>query len=159
MKKIVMTLALVAFATSSVSAKWYSDKAAGVKVNIPKKWKVEGDDTTLSAESKDGAAALLLMVLDAENLDAALEKLDEELSKVVTNFKEDGEAEQINLNGMKGVAADGEGDIEGKRAMIGLMVLQSPTGKVVLVLGAVQKSKWKKHKKRITKILQSLKPL
>lgn len=152
-------LTALAFVTSASFAKTYPHQGAKVSVNVPSSWKVDGDDSSLTAESKDGAAALMFMVLEAESLDAALEGLDQELSKIITNFKEDGEPSEVSVRGMPGVAVDGEGTIEGKRAKIGLLVLKSPSGKAVLVLGAVEKSKWSKHKKVIERILKSLKPI
>ena len=154
-----MGLVTIAFITTAGYAKWYPHQQAKVSVDIPEKWKVEGDENTLSAESKDGAAALMFMVLEAESLDAALESLDQELGKIIKDFKEEGEPQEITVKGMKAISADGNGIIEGKPAKIGLLVIQSPSGKAVLVLGAVQATKWAKHKKAITKIMKSLKPI
>ena len=161
MKKISLKVmaAMVVFSMIGLQAKTYPNNPAGVKVTIPDSWQVSGDAMSLHAQTKDGSVGLSFVVMDSGSLDAAMDALDAELNKIITDFEVDEEAEQITINGMSAVSIDGHGIIEGEEAHVGLMLIQSPTGKIVMVLGAVAAASLSKHEPAIIKIFQSIKPL
>lgn len=55
-------------------------------------------------------------------------------------------------------AADAIAKVEGKPVDLGVVLVVTPAKKVLLVLGAVEKSKAKKHEKAITSLFASIKP-
>ena len=157
MKKLLLVGVALVFA-GALSAKNYPHSDAGVQVNIPGNWKVTGDEHSLSASTKDDLAHLYFIVMPAESMEADLNSLDAELAKVVQGLTH-GEAEKTELNGMEAIHVDGHGTVEGHGVEVGVMVVKSPTGKIVLVLGMIADEGAKKHHNALVKILKSLKPL
>ena len=139
-------------------ARTYKDDKAKVSVDIPDNWKVEAEEDLLSASAPDDSIGLVFLVMPAEAVDKALEELDKELSKMMTDMKPKGEAEEIKLNGMEGISIDGTGKVDGAKVEFGLMLLETKNGKIVMVLGFAQAGTWKKNEAAVAGIFKSLKP-
>ena len=97
------------------NARTYKDDKAKVQVDIPDKWKVEAEEDSLMAQSPDGEIGLIFLVMDAAAVDKALDEMEKELSKIFKDVKPDGEAEEVTINGMKGVSIDAKGKIRYRR--------------------------------------------
>ncbi|MFT7621716.1 MAG: putative Zn-dependent protease [Myxococcota bacterium] len=159
MTRVLILAALAAMlipATSS--ARTYPHETAKVEVTIPDAWKVEADDDVLSATSADEMLGLVFTVLPAAAIDEALDQLDKELASFITDMEPDGKPSEVTINGMKGITIDGKGKIEGVAMDIGLMILEAPSGKVVMVLGFAAKGTMDKHERAVQGIFKSLKP-
>jgi predicted Zn-dependent protease len=131
---------------------------AKVSIDVPAGWKSEAEEHTLTMSDPNEEAVIALMVVDAKDLEKAADALDKEIGNAVSDLKWDGEPSEVKVNGMDGMAVDGKGKIEGKAVDVGVLLVVSPAGKVVLVLGAVESSKAKKHEAQLEKILKSIKP-
>jgi predicted Zn-dependent protease len=159
MKRILVLALVAAFLIPATSmAKTYPHAEAKVEVTIPDNWKVEGEDDTLSAVSADETLGLVFTVLAAKDVDAALEGLDKELSSFIKDLTPKKEGQPVTINGMKGMTIDAEGKIEGVAMDVGLMILEAPSGKVILVFGFAAKGTMNKHERAVQGIFQSLKP-
>ena len=152
------TLALVAalLVPFSASAKTYPHAKAKVQVDIPDDWNVKTDDDSLFASPKDDSVALIFGVMDAHKLDEALKELDKELGKTFKNIKTE-KPEEVDINGLKGVSVDATAKVEGKEVEMGLMVLQTTPGTVLLVMGFAEKGKFKAHEATVVGIFKTLK--
>ncbi|AFM11486.1 hypothetical protein [Turneriella parva] len=157
MRKFIMLCLALALA-GTVSAKKYPHPDSGVVVDIPGSWDVSGDANSLHAQTKDGHAHMFFQVMDADNMEAALSALDGELNKVVQNLSHD-EAKQTKINGMKALSIDGKGTVEGHNVELGILVIQTPKNKELLVFGMVSEEGLKKYQKGLTRILRGIKPL
>ncbi|MBL8032897.1 MAG: hypothetical protein JNJ69_04305 [Leptospiraceae bacterium] len=157
MKKILL-VGVALFVAGSLSAKKYPHEESGVVVDIPGSWNVSGDANSLHAETKDGEAGMYFIVMPAESMEAALNALDAELAKTVQNLTH-GEAQQTKVNGMPAVSVDGKGQVGGQPVEVGVLVIQTPANKVLLVFGIVSETGAKKHQKHLTRILRGIKKL
>lgn len=157
MKKLLLiTIALVAAGT--LSAKKYPHADAGVVVDIPGSWTVTGDEHSLSADTKDGHAHLSFIIMPAESVEAAMNALDAELSKSIQNLKHDA-GRDVTINGMQGHSVDGTGTVDGHAVEVGVMILKTPTGKILVVFGVISEEGAKKHHNALVRILKGIKPL
>jgi predicted Zn-dependent protease len=141
---------------NGLAAKTYPHTESGVKVDIPNDWNVSGDDHALEASTKDDLAHLYFIVMPAGSMEAALDSLDAELGKVVQDLSH-GEPELMKLNGMDAVTVEGKGKVEGHAVEIGVMVVKTPSGKVLLVFGLVAQQGTAKHQRALGGILKSIK--
>lgn len=129
---------------------------AGFKLWLPDGWTHENEGETLQATDPAEEVTFAFMVPDdADTLEAAVGALDKELSGMVKDLKA-GEAEETKINGMDAVTVDATGTIEGTSVDLGVAVLMKG-GKILLVFGAVESSKAKKHEAVIEKIITSIK--
>lgn len=157
MKKILL-IAVALVAAGALSAKKYPHADSGVVVDIPGNWKVSGDDHSLHAETKDGLASLSFIVMGSDSVEAAMNALDAELGKIVQNLTH-GAGEDITINGMQAHSVDGKGTVEGHPVEVGVMLVKTPTGKILLVFGIISEEGAKKHHKALVRILTGIKPL
>lgn len=159
MKKL-LTLFTALIVVTALSAKDYPNPAAGVTVSIPNNWNVEMDEGFLEAMSPNEAVALLFFELEADDVDSALEELEGVVDEMVDELTEEGEPEEFSHNGMEGVYADAAGTIEGEPVSLGLMMLKSPKGKMILILGlSADNEITDKDDAALEKIFESLRPL
>jgi predicted Zn-dependent protease len=150
------TLALLPAAFAEVK----THAAAGVEMDVPAGWKAEAhsDDLMTIQDPKD-EVGIMLIVLDAKDFKKAVAAVDTEIGKVAKNIKwEHPEPKQIKLNGMDAIANGGTAVIEGKPADIGVLVAKTPSGKLLLVFGAVESAKKSAHQSEIDGFMSSIKP-
>jgi predicted Zn-dependent protease len=156
--KIFLLLLIIAVAIP-IFAKTYPHDGAGVSVTIPDGWEVDGDEDSLHASSKSGEVAISFVILPYGTANAAMNNVQKELGKTFKGYKTTQKSEPITWNGMKGFYTEGDGSVDGVPMHVDTAILKSPTGKVVMVLGAAAKRSFDKYEKQITGILKSLKPL
>lgn len=146
-------------APSVASAEILKHEESRLQIFVPDDWvKDTEDEDLLTVHPKDESVGMFFLVVDASDFEAAMDEVGKELDKIVKDFKEDGEAKEDTLNGLKVIYQDGTGKIEGKPADVGLMViLAEKTKKVVIVFAAGEKGKYKKHEPTLTKIFKSIK--
>jgi predicted Zn-dependent protease len=155
-KLLIFAAALVA--AGAISAVWYPHPDSGITVDIPKSWKVDGTKNSLQASSKQGNAFVVMRVMNDEKADAALAHLDEQLGTLLQNIQH-GASEQLELNGLQAHWTEGTGDMNGTAVEFDVVVVATPSGKYLLVIGMVAKEAAKKEHKGITRILRSVKPI
>lgn len=145
-------------APSVASAEILKHEEARLQIFIPDNWVQETEEDLLIVHPKDESVGMFFFVADASDFEKAMEAFGTEMDKIVKDYKEDGEAKEDTLNGLKVVYQDGTGKIEGKPADVGMMVIiAEKTKKVVIVFAAGEKGKYKKHEATLGKIFKSIK--
>lgn len=159
--KVLSAITLVAIiaAAGSLSAKQYPHEEAGVSVNVPNNWDVDGDNDSLEASSPDEMTFLFFQVLEAKNFEAAMQELVSSIQEEVDNFQPDGKLEERNLNGMNALVGDATGKIEGTPVELGVVIVESPSGKYIMVFGLTAAPDNNPYKKQVMQIMNSLKPI
>ena len=152
-------LILLALAPVSVHAKPVPIPAAGVQVELAESWGVRKQEDVLMASPRDGSLLLVFGVVAARNLDQALQNLDKYLSKFVRSTKIEDKPEPVEINGMRGLSIAASGETEGKKVDIATLLLETKTGKILMVLGIGEKGKFERHVPVVRQILNTLKPM
>lgn len=146
-----------AFATTSHADK-RTHAAAKVSIDVPDGWKIDAEEDNMTITDAADECAIFFIVLETDDLHKALDAIDSELSKVAKNIKWEDKPSELKLNGMDAIALDGKGKIDGTDADMGVMLINTPADKILLVLGAVESAKSSKHEADVEKILKSIKP-
>jgi predicted Zn-dependent protease len=159
MKKLPLALLFALMLPASLAmAKTYPHDGAKVSITIPDSWKVEPSEDSLTAKAPDETVFLSFIVMEAADVDKAAAELDKELDKVMKNVNV-GKGEEMTINGMKAYFAEGSGEVDGNKVDIGVVVIATKSGKILLGLGFGAAGKYDKHQKDITSIFQSIKPI
>ena len=111
------------------------------------------------ASPRDGSLLLVFGVVAARDLDQALQNLDKDLSKFVRSTKIEDKPEPVEINGMRGLSVAASGETEGKKVDIATLLLETKTGKILMVLGIGEKGKFERHVPIVQQILNTLKPM
>ncbi|GMV44413.1 MAG: hypothetical protein AMXMBFR64_61290 [Myxococcales bacterium] len=152
---LLVTCALSLTLIGSAAAEEFNHPA-GFKLWVPDGWTHEAEGEALQATDPDEEVTFGFIVLDnASDIEAALKGLDEELGKVIKDLKAE-EPSETKINGLDAVVVDAKGKIEGTAVDVGVALI-AKGGKVMLVFGAVESSKAKKHDAAIEKIIKSIK--
>jgi len=159
MKKMFIVMFLVACLGSLLMAETFEHKAGGISIWLPDNWEVTPEGTAMSADAPDGDAFIVLDVVDAKDLDAALDAYDEALAGIVEDFEaNDEELQEIDLAGMKIIGISGTGSVEGEDWGVDVMLIG--TGKaVVICISAISSASGNKYDAVATKIVESLKKI
>jgi len=137
----------------------YPHEKTGVTITIPTSWTVETEGDVLTATTRDEAVGLAFIAIAGRNLEAALEEADKQLNELIDGLEADGEAEEVTLNGMKGIAIEGKGKVDGDEVTVGVLLLQAPrSGMFILAVGAGPTKTLSRYEKDIEAIFGSLKP-
>jgi hypothetical protein len=156
---IVAVLVFIVLPVAAAQAKTYPHKAAKVQVEFPDYWGVRADGQMVVASPRDGTLLLVLGVVKAKKIDHALRNLSQDLKQFVKSPKIEGKPESVNINGLAGYSVEAYGSIEGKRADLAILLLETPAKNVLLVLGIGEQGKFEKHLPAVAQILNSLKPM
>ena len=121
-------------------------------------WKKTESEEALLVQDKDESAAVIFAVVEGDDLEKALDELDKELEKVVTEGEITGQ-EQVKINEMDAVLSHGKGKIEGTDAKLALVLVVTPKGKVMMGLAMVEAAKEAAYSKTFEEIFTGIKPL
>ena len=160
MKSIAMLFAVVAFALPlAARAELKTHAAAHVEMDVPVGWKIGGQGDVMTITDPKQEVGLMLAVLDAGDLGKATAAIDEKLKSVVSDVHWGAPQPQaFKLNGMDAIGNKGEAKIHGKDAAIGVVVVKTPSGKLLLVFGGVDAGKKALHQSEIDGFMASIKP-
>ncbi len=157
LRTLIFALALT-FAFPAISmAETFEHAESGVQFESPNGWQSQVEEGALIIAPKDGSIALVFDVIDAKDLDMALEVLEKELSSQFTNIKVKGDAETAKINGMMAVAVEADAKLEGAPVKLGLMLMETKSGKVLLALSFGEPKSMTKYESELVKILMSIK--
>ncbi len=159
-----ISYAVAAFAAASVFgaalfADTLSHSTAGVNIWVPDNWSQEGDDNMLIAGDPNEEIIMVFGILEASEIDAAIEEMDRELSQIVENAEPVGEPEEVKINGMDAIVMDGKGSVEGTPVEMGIALIATPNKKILLVFGVVEATAAEKHEATVEKIMMGIKPM
>ena len=153
---IVLAIALV---VAPAFAETITHDVAQVSIGVPKGWKSKKDGEALTLMDKSEDTAVAFAVVDAGDLKDAAKRLDKHLQKKIKNLKWTKE-EKANINGMKGVALDGDGMLDGKDVDLAVLVLDTPNpDKDLFVIAIAEDDVLDDHIDEVKFVFKNLKPL
>lgn len=130
---------------------------AALELDIPSSWKQELDGESLMIMSPDEGVLMVFTAVPAADLEDALAALDKQLAETITDSEVNGFSE-TQLNGMPALFADGAGKMDGAPVELGVALVLTPDGKVVIALGLAQPGVPQETGQQLTQILRSLRP-
>ena len=152
-----LTAALIAV-SMMLPAATYQHKECGLSLWLPDDWKVDAEESRLSASPMDDEATLQLTALqDVASLDAAWNRCTAILKKVITAYRETQTRRDSSINGMKGIAAGGEGILRGAKNSIRVIVFKGPKG-FVLLMWFVNAQRGERYQASYDRIIHNIKP-
>jgi len=158
---LVAVLALFALTATASADDRAGPTGSGVQIRVPTGWKTseigKNGEAFLVSLSPDEQASVMYAVVEAENLQKAVKSLDAFLGKFVTGAKMP-KVKKISLNGMKALAAKGAGKAKNGDVAIAVVIAQTPTGKVLFVIGLVNAAKKDAYKKTLEEVLAGVRP-
>lgn len=107
---VLLAFCLPAFAGQKFN---YPQDSPIFSITYPESWTVEAEEQTISAGRSDGAASSVLMALDAQDLEAAIDASAQALGESFADFTADGDPQQAEVNGLGVVLMNGTGEVEG----------------------------------------------
>ena len=160
MRKLITSFFLtVTLVAAPAFAETITHDVAQVSIGVPKGWKVKKDGEALTLMDKDEDTAVAFAVVDASDLKEAAKRVEKSLEKKIKKLKWEKE-EKVTINGMKGVALDGDGRLDGKDVDLAVLVLDTPNDKKDLfVIAIAEDDVLDKHKDEIKFVFKNLKPI
>lgn len=137
---------------------WRVDPDAHVKLWVPAGWTVEDGPGEIIMTEPHGEVAMRFAVIDAADLGAALLDVGARVLTEVDDVALDGAPGELTVNGMSGLYQDGKGTIDGVAVDLGVGVLDTPSDKFLLVVGAADSAHFDAHEAEIKDILDHIQP-
>jgi hypothetical protein len=154
-RSALAALALLALVPFSAFAKTHTLADAKVTFDAPDSWKVEKDDGMTAVGNEADDAGVVILTLDAENIEKGLEAASAELEKLVKDPQPSGEPSEAPIGGMKAMLASATAKVDGEDVKVDLLVLESKSGKFLIGIGITKKSS--KDASESLKLLKSFK--
>jgi hypothetical protein len=156
---IALALAILVSLAASAAAETTKISKAKVSIWFPDTWSMEKQAEMLVISDPAEEVGLMFITVPARKLDDVLNELDKQIAQFATDVTLVGKPERTQLNGMNAVLVDGKGKAEGKSVGLSVVVVERPGRQALVVLGAIESSKLKKHEKTLLKVIQSLRPM
>ncbi len=131
--------------------------AAPVTVRVPESWRDEVEEAAITLISPDDEVILIMLAIDAEDLEESLKTLNAELGVIVKKAEID-EIEEAEVNGMAAMVADGRGSLNAQPVELGLVLLRAPNGRILMVVGVALADASEGNKEDAAAILTSFEP-
>ncbi len=156
LRSFALALLLAVSVPALASAETHTHAGAKVTFETPDKWSAKPDGDTLQITSPDQGCSIVFVVLSAEDLEKALEAAGKRITEEVKDLEPDGEAEELEINGMKAMVADAKGKVDGKAVDVGFAVVETRSDKALLIFGISDATK--DYEDEVTAVIKSLKP-
>jgi predicted Zn-dependent protease len=140
--------------TTSAGDNVYVHQEAGIRFEVPKTWTAEAEGEQMTISTPDDSLAIVFLVSDAGSLDAALQALEDELGKLIQDAEITVEPTETTINGLKSVAANGTGQVEGKNVTWSVDVIAAK--KPVIVLSIIQPEAASRHNADLKEFISSI---
>jgi hypothetical protein len=129
----------------------------GLQIWVPNTWTTEIDEGLLMTSSPDDGALVILMVLESDQIEFAMDEMDKELSKIIKKIRTTSEAEEININGLNGWTEEGTGRVDGVPIewLSGLFPYRN---QALMVLAFAESSNFDSYEDMLIEIFSSLQP-
>ncbi len=144
-------------ATSPSGANIYTHAEGGIQFEVPAGWKAEPNGEQMTLSTQDSSLSIVLWVPAEDNFDQAVEELDKELGKTITNVKPGGEPRETTVGGMPTFSQSGTGVVEGNQIQWAVDIIKAK--KPVIVLTFAAPGVWEKHQGEYQKFASSIKPV
>lgn len=159
MKRIALTaIVFLSFVASVAHAEVKTLTSAKVTIDTPEGWKVEQQGENYSMVGPNEEVSFIVQVADGADAQKALTNADAFLNKIATDIKWAGKPKEVQTNGMRSLANKAKAKIAGKDALIAVLVVKTPSDKILLMIGAVDASKEKQYTPILQKFINSIKP-
>lgn len=131
---------------------------AQVRVTVPAKWELETEEDLIQVQPPDGSVVVILDVLLAKTLPRALDALDTELRRVVQRPRLQAQ-KAVEIHGLQGYRVDGEATVDGVRVDLNVLVVETPSGRVLVGMAFGAHGRYERHRARVEGIFASVTPL
>ncbi len=160
MRKLVASFAIAASLVAVPAlAETLTHKVAKVSIEVPASWHSTKDGDVLTLSDKNDDVAASFVVVDAGSLKKAVKAAEKELAKKIKNLTF-GKTETVKINGMEGVAVDGDGRLDGKDIDLAIVVLDTPNDeKDLMIIALGEDAKLAAHKKEVKYLFEHITPL
>ena len=137
----------------------FEHKEARVSITVPKGWKSQNDGKVFSVMTQQEDVAAAFTVVDEDSLGEATKAVGKSLGEKIQNLTF-GKEDKIEINGMKGVAVDGDGKMNGVDVDLMIVVLDTPVeGKAMMIIALAEDAKLAAHKAELKFLFQNIKPM
>jgi hypothetical protein len=129
----------------------------GLQIWVPNTWTTEIDEGLLMTSSPDEGALVILMVLESDEIEIAMDEMDKELSQIIKKIRTTSEAEEININGLNGWTEEGTGRVDGVPIewLSGLFPYRN---QALMILAFAESSNFDSYEDMLIEIFSSLQP-
>ena len=156
---LVASVALLMVCPSIASAKTLTLKKAQVEVTPPAEWKKESlKNEDLRFTAPDKLVVINLILLDKSDVKLAIKATLEKVKKNFTDFSVK-EPKDLKINGMKAVFVVAKGKKNNIDLGLGMMLVETPSKKVLLIQTVIPKNVAKQHKATTETFIKSIKPI
>lgn len=130
-----------------------------IKLSLPDTWKSSFDNDVLTFTNKDETVAIVFVLLEAANVDAAMSEVDKEMAKMYDSLQIS-DPTQSKLNGMDYFSSVGTGLLkpENNKMQILLSLLNTPNGKMLFIHGLGDQASVDASEKELDYIFENIKP-
>lgn len=143
--------------TSASGANIYTHGEGGIQFEVPAGWKAEPNGEQMTLSTQDSSLSVVLWVPAEDNFEQAVDELDKELGKTISNVKPSGEAKETTVGGMPTFSQSGTGVVEGSQIQWAVDIIKAK--KPVIVLTFAAPGVWEKHQGDYQKFAGSIKPV
>ncbi len=151
---VLLALCLPVFAGQKFS---YPQDTPIFSITYPESWKVEAEEQTISAGRSDGTASSVLMALDAQDLEAAIDASVQALGESFGGFTADGDPQQAEVNGLGVVLMNGTGEVEGSgKVKVNVAIFTPDAEKFFMLLLFAPEGVTGENTAEINSLLQSI---
>ena len=157
MKKKVICLLLIVCTAISLSAQWNVSEELELEYWMPEEWEKSNDEGVSIISSPDGNAEIYYISIDEDDIDSAIDIIEDELTYYFEEIKITEEPHEININGMHGVLAGGEAIMD-ETNMIWKAVIIFRRDQALLVLGFGNKDTIDTHLPALEAMIHELRP-
>ncbi|MGH1335135.1 MAG: hypothetical protein ACRBFS_03340 [Aureispira sp.] len=143
---------------AQVDPQWFLHQTAKVGFWYPDNWQLENQEEVVRLQHTTSGLSVTFTLLEDTQMEEALQGLERLVAEQVQNPTWSSAPELIDLNGIMGVGAEVQGNLDGQPIQMGLFLLERPH-QVLLVVGLGDQKALKEHQESLDKILQSIKPI
>lgn len=160
MKRMWLAAVIVVGMVLPAAAGVYTHPEGGLSIWFPDNWQVKPQENVLEADAPGGEAYVQLMMLDdAESLDAAVDSLVQELDPIIQDFQTTSDGEEITANGLKFFVVEGTGMVEGVKMEVSVALIGTRKGKIAMMLLFCPEVFAQKYEQDFNRIVQNIKAM
>jgi hypothetical protein len=153
-----LVLASATLIASPAFADSITHKRAKITIEVPDDWKSSTNGDQIDLSDADGDVAITFLVVDSGSTHKATKAARKELAKRVKKLSFDKE-EEVEVNGMNGIAVKGDGFLGDINVDILLVVLDTPADdRDLLAIAIGNDANLDKHKQEVEWVFSHLHP-
>jgi hypothetical protein len=131
---------------------------AQVGFEVPDAWSEEIDGSRFIVSDAKKEAVVIFSSLDVRELKVAASELGKSITAQCAEAKWEGKNRPVTINGLKAMTREGTCKYKNTLVNMGVVLVASPTGRVLLVTTLVNAERRIDHKETLVNIVKSLKP-